>query len=153
MFKAAATKVDDFDGTLVRSTKKDVLERAGLVLRMLDLHGLAHLRLEITMNNSMVTHKSKGGQHLASESPDESCREANEAVCFDEFIKIDAQKFHSNAEMTTEVEILRHFDDVVLFLGILGPVQLHQSRTQAKSGGKPTHFLRLSRILISTKAW
>ena len=42
-----------------------------------------------------------------------------EVVRLDKLVEVDAQELHRNAEMSTEVEVLRHLDDMVLLLGIL----------------------------------
>ena len=42
-----------------------------------------------------------------------------EVVRLDEFVEIDAQELHRNAEMSAEVEVLRHLDDIVFLIRIL----------------------------------
>ena len=58
-------------------------------------------------------------QHLTRETANEPGRETMEVVRLDELVEVDAQELHRNAEMSAEVEVLRHLDDMVLLLGIL----------------------------------
>jgi hypothetical protein len=85
------------------------------------------------MYNAVMTHESQGAQHLGGKAANESSREANESVCFDQFVQIDAKEFHSNAEMVTEVKMLSHFDDVVLFIRVLYGVSVHQCQQQGNA--------------------
>lgn len=61
------------------------------------------------------------------------CRcKANETVSFDQLIKIYAEQLHSNAQVVPEVEMLCHFDHMMLFLSIpfaqvVKNLDLHQS--------------------------
>lgn len=80
---------------------------------------MSYLRLEITMNDPMVSHEGQRLQHLTSESANKGCREPDEVVRLDQFIKVDAQQLHRNAQVATKIEVLRHLDDVMLFVLIL----------------------------------
>lgn len=103
VFKAATTEVDNLDATFVWTTKQDVL------------------RLKVAMYNPVMTHQGQGSQHLTSESPDESCREPDEAVCLDELVKVDAQQLHGDAQVTAEIKVLSHLDHMVLLFRIPFP--------------------------------
>lgn len=67
----------------------------------------------------MVAHEREGLKHLTREATNETCREPVEIVRLDELIEVDAQQFHRNAKMTTEVEVFSHLDDMVLLFRIL----------------------------------
>ena len=75
--------------------------------------------LEVTVYDTMMTHEGERLQHLACEPADKTGCEAMEVVRLDELVEVDAQELHRNAEMSAEVEVLRHLDDMVLLLGIL----------------------------------
>jgi hypothetical protein len=85
---------------------------------------------------------------LACETPNQRCRKANKAIGFDKFVEVNAQKLHRNTEMASKVEMLRHSDDMMFLLMILrnNEVELFTKRLTH------THFRKLSKILISTKA-
>jgi hypothetical protein len=78
-----------------------------------------HLRLEITVYNSLLPHDIQGCQQLMGESPNQGRAESNEAVRLDQLVEVDAQEFGDDAKMTTEEEIIRNLDKVMLVLGIL----------------------------------
>ena len=101
MLETTASKVNDLDRALGRVAQQDVLG------------------LQVAVDDPVVAHEDEGEQHLAREAPDERSREADEAVRLDEFVQVDAEKFHRDTEVVTEVEVLRHLDDMVLLLGIL----------------------------------
>lgn len=105
------------------------------------------------MHNPVMTHQGQGSQHLTSESPDESCRESDKAVCLDELVEVDAQQLHGDAQVTAEIEVLSHLDHMVLLFRILGCIILKISfKIRNPFRIRRTHFRRLSRILISTSA-
>ena len=56
---------------------------------------------------------------MRRESSDEVGGETNKSVSLDELIQIDTKKLHCDAEMIPEVEVLGHFDNVVLLVCIL----------------------------------
>ena len=58
-------------------------------------------------------------QHLAREASNERRREADEPIRLDQFVKVDAQELHCDAKVAAEVEVFRHFDNVVLLIGVL----------------------------------
>ena len=99
--------------------KRTFLERHGEYKRLQAMESATYLRLEITVNDAMVAHERQRLQHLARETTNETGREAMEVVRLDQFVEVDAQELHRNAEMSAEVEVLRHLDDMVLLLGIL----------------------------------
>ena len=99
----------------------------------------------------MVAHQGQGQQHLARESTNQCRREACKAVRFDQLVQINAQKLHSNAEVISEIEMLRHFYDMMLLIWILRRHLITKACMLCCE--KRTHFLRSSRILISTNAW
>lgn len=66
-----------------------------------------------------MPHQVQRLEHLSSEAPNESGREPDKAVGLDQFVEVDAQQFHSNAQVSTEVKVLGHLDDVVLLVLIL----------------------------------
>jgi hypothetical protein len=73
MLQAATAEIDDFDGALCWMLQQDVF------------------RLQITMYNAVMAHEAQRQEHLVRKPPDERCREADEAVGFDEFVKVHAQ--------------------------------------------------------------
>lgn len=58
------------------------------------------------MDNPMVPKQRQGSQDLSREAPNQSRREAVEAICLDELVEIYAEKLGRDAEMTPEVERL-----------------------------------------------
>lgn len=79
----------------------------------------AYLRFQVAVNDVMMSHQRQGLKHLASEAPDESSGKAHETVGFDELVEVDAEQLHGDAEVVSEVEVLRHLDDIVLLLLVL----------------------------------
>jgi hypothetical protein len=110
---------------------------------------ITDLGFEITMNNSMTLHQRQRQQDLARETTNERCRKTNKAICFDELVKVDAQELHGDAEVTSEIKMLRHLDDMMFFVCILGK---GLNRHHIILLDVHTHLRRLSRILISTRA-
>lgn len=101
------------------------------------------------MNDTVMTHERKGHQHLACEAANKGSGKAHKAICLDQLIQIDTEEFHSNAKVVSEVEMLSHLDDVVLLVRIL---QSFSDSTIDTWAIQHTHFRKLSRILISTRA-
>lgn len=77
----------------------------------------------------MMSQQGHGIQHLDSEPPNEGRREAVEAVGFNELVEVDAQKLCDDAEMTSEVEVVCHHDNIVPFVRIL-PATSSQSTSK-----------------------
>ena len=67
----------------------------------------------------MMAHERERLQHLTCEAANEASREPMKVVRLDQFVKVNAQELHRNAQMTTEIEMLRHLDDMVLLFRIL----------------------------------
>jgi hypothetical protein len=101
------------------------------------------------MNYTMVPHQRERQQHLTCKTADQSRRKAHKTVSLDKFVKIDAKKFHGDAQVISEVEMLSHLNDMVFLLQILDRIRRQHSGPRSHSR---THLRRLSRILISTKA-
>lgn len=101
MFEARRPEVDDLDGTLRRMLEQNVL------------------RLEIAMNDSMMSKQRERAEDLRGESTDEGRRESSKAVGLDEFVEIDAEKFGDDAEMLSKRERVDHPNDEVLLFRIL----------------------------------
>ena len=78
------------------------------------------LRLQIAVYEPCVFQNGERVQKLGREDLDQLRAEALELVLFDELVQVDAQQLHRNAQVVTEVEVLLHLDDMVLFVGILG---------------------------------
>ena len=78
-----------------------------------------YLRFEIAVNYFVVAHKSQWLKHLGRKAPYKSCRKSNEAVRFDELVEVYAEQFHGDTQVTTEVEVLSHFDNMMFFIRIL----------------------------------
>ena len=58
-----------------------------------------------------------------------------EVVRLDELVEVDAQELHRNAEMSAEVEVLRHLDDMVLLLLVLCILLLSISNVNLLASG------------------
>ena len=71
------------------------------------------------MNNAVVPHQRQRHQHLTLETAYEGRCETNKAIRFDELVEIDAQEFHSDAEVAPKVEVFRHLDDIMFLIGVL----------------------------------
>lgn len=67
----------------------------------------------------MMAHQAQGHDHLACESPDQSCGEADKAIGLDQFVQVDAEQFHRDAEMVPEVKVFCHLDNMVLLIMVL----------------------------------
>lgn len=89
-------------------------------------------------------------QHLTCEPANKPSRKSHETVGLDKLIEVNAQELHRDAEMTTEIEMFRHLDDMVFLILVL-----RQSSIFAivLADNTHTHLRKLSRILISTRAW
>jgi hypothetical protein len=83
-----------------------------------------YLRLEITVHNAMAPHQLHTRQHLHCESPDDGSRKPVELICFDKFVEVDTEQLGNDAEVTSEIEVIRHSDHVMLVLWVLSPVSL-----------------------------
>jgi hypothetical protein len=79
----------------------------------------AHLWLEITMHDPVLSHQGQRHQHLIREATNKGGCEPDESVSFNELVQIDAQQFHCNAQMIAEIEMLIHLYDMVLFVRVL----------------------------------
>ena len=101
MFEAATAKVDHLDRTL------------GWVLEQYVLG------LQVTMHDPVVSHQSQRSEHLRREAADKIGGKPLKSICLDELVEVDAQQLHGDAEVTPEVEMFRHFDDMVLLIRIL----------------------------------
>lgn len=56
---------------------------------------------------------------MICEATNERGRKSNESIGFDQFIEVDAQQLHGNAQVITEVKMFGHFDNMMFFIGIL----------------------------------
>lgn len=79
----------------------------------------AHLRLEIAVDDTVVTHEDQAREELVREAPDQRRREADELVRLDELVEVDGEKLGGDAEVIAEVEGLDHADNVVLLVRVL----------------------------------
>jgi hypothetical protein len=118
VFEAAATEVDHLQSTLARMHEEHIL-RGLSQYHDSTLNQATHFRFQIAVNDPMMAHQHKSAEHLGRETADQGCGEANETICLDQFVQIDAEKLHRNAEMVAEVKVLRHLDDMVFLLRIL----------------------------------
>ena len=118
VFETAATEIDDLDRTLRGVAEEDVL-RSKISTRLSHSYASTYLWLQITVHNTMVSHQRERLQHLVRKPPDETGREPMEVVRLDQLVEVDAQELRRNAQMATEVEMLRHLEDVVLLVRIL----------------------------------
>lgn len=98
----------------------------------------------------MMTHKRQGHEHLTGKTAYESRRKTNETIGLDKFVEIDAQKLSRNAKMISEIEMLNHLENMVFAIRVLE--KTFKSNKGLDIRDQLTHFLRLSRILISTNA-
>ena len=71
------------------------------------------------MDDAVVTHECQGLQHLTCETTNQASRKSMEVVGLDQFIEVDAEQFHRDAQVTTEVEVLSHLDDMMLLVRVL----------------------------------
>ena len=71
------------------------------------------------MDNPMGSHELQGREHLDGESPDQRCRETTEVVCLDQLVQIDTEQFGDDAQMTSEIEMIRHSNHVMFIFWIL----------------------------------
>lgn len=74
------------------------------------------------MHNPVMAHQGQRGKHLTSEPSNEGCGESDEAVRLDELVEVDAQEFHGDTKMTTEIEVFSHLDHMVFLFGVLNCV-------------------------------
>jgi len=81
--------------------------------------GITNLWLKITVHYAMMPHQAQRQDHLTREASYQSSREPNKPVCFDQFVQVDAEQLHGNAEVIAEVEVFGHLDDMMLFFMIL----------------------------------
>jgi hypothetical protein len=97
---------------------------------------MQYLRLQIAVNDAVVPHQRQRHQHLTREAAYEGCCETNKAIRFDEFVEVDAQQFHSDAEVAPKVEVLRHLDDVMFLIGVLWNL-VSKERCEVKEVANP----------------
>lgn len=147
VFKATASKVNDLQGALGGVEKQHILQ-ASSASSSLDA-STTYLGLEITMYNLVLTHQHKRCKHLGRESTNKRRREPGESVGLDELVQVDAQQLSDDAQVVAERKVFVHLQDMILLLGILRAnlAALNSEKNQR------THFFKLSRILISTRAW
>ena len=84
--------------------------------------------LEVAVHDAMVAHESQRLQHLAREAADQASRETVEVVGLDELVVIDAEEFHSDAQVSTEVEMFGHFNDMMFLIRVLQMSSVHPPR-------------------------
>lgn len=96
MLEAATAEVYNFDSTLRGVSQQDIL------------------RLEITVHYAMMPHQAQRQDHLTREASYQSSREPNKPVRLDQFVQVDTEQLHRNAEMIAEVEVFGHFNDMML---------------------------------------
>lgn len=87
-----------------------------------------YLWFEITVHNSVVTHKDKRHEHLRGEPSDQRGCESNKCICFDQFIKIDTHQLHCYAQVIAEIKMIIHFNDVMFLIRILKRVSQQGSQ-------------------------
>lgn len=78
-----------------------------------------HLWFQITMYNAVVPHECQRLQHLTSEPANQCGSESDKVIGFDQLVEVDTQQFRCNAEMTPEVEVFRHFDNMMFLVRVL----------------------------------
>lgn len=71
------------------------------------------------MHDTMMAHQRQRQKHLTCEPPYERSGKSYETVRLDELVEVDAQELHRDAEVASEIEILGHFDDMMLLLLVL----------------------------------
>lgn len=71
------------------------------------------------MNDSVLPHQRQRHQHLTREATNERGRESNESIGFDQFVQVNTQQLHRDAQVIAEVEMFSHFDNMVFFIRIL----------------------------------
>jgi hypothetical protein len=79
----------------------------------------AYLWFEITVDNTMRPHELQRSEHLNCESPYQCRRESAKVVGLDQLVQVDTEQFGDNTEMTSEIEMIRHSNHVMLILWIL----------------------------------
>ena len=89
---------------------------------------------------------------MSRKAPDEIRCETRKIVGLDQLVQVDAQKFHSDTQMATEIEVFRHFDNMVFLISVLSREVRYCSVT-CNYDRIRTHLRKLSNILISTNAW
>lgn len=118
MLHTAASEIDDLDGALRRVAEKNILAMYQSK-HVPEAKRITNLRLQITVHHAMMPHQAQGQQHLARKTTNQRRGEASERVCLDQLVEIYAQKLHGDAQMIPEVEMFRHFDDMMSSFGIL----------------------------------
>jgi hypothetical protein len=117
VLEAATAEIYDFDSTLRGVSQQNILNR---VTRQFTCKaGTTNLWLEITVHYAVMPHQAQRHYHLAREAPYQSGREPNKPVCLDQFVQIDAEQFHSDAEVIAEVKVFSHLDNMMFFFLVL----------------------------------
>jgi len=117
MLEAATAEIDDLDSTLRRVPQQDILN--SVTRQSACDTGTTNLWLQITVHYAMMPHQAERQYHLAREASYQCGRKPNKPVCFDQFVQVDAEQFHGDAEVVAEVEVLSHFNDMMLFFLVL----------------------------------
>lgn len=81
------------------------------------------------MYNAVMSHQGQGLQHLTGEASNQSGGEAYEAIGLDQFVQVDAQELHGDAQVTAEIKMLSHFDNMVLLFSVLNNHGIRQLST------------------------
>lgn len=151
MVEAAASKVNDFDTTFRWMPKKDVLTwTVNQNKPYSNNYNPSDLWFQVTVHDTVMPHEGQRQQHLACETTDEGSRKSYEAIGLDQLVQVDTEEFHGDAQMVSEIEMFRHFDNMMFFIGILKRRLTYQLAGYQRI--IRTHLRRLSRILISTNA-
>lgn len=79
----------------------------------------SYLWLKIAVNDPVRPHQLQRGEHLGSETPNQSCCKSAEIVGLDQLVQVDAEKLGDDAQMTAEIEMVRHPNHVMFVLWVL----------------------------------
>ena len=76
-------------------------------------------RLQITVNNTQSKQSIETLQDGVGHLADKRCTETAEVAAFQQVIKIDAQQFEGDANMSSKDKVFQHVNDVQLVFSIL----------------------------------
>ena len=71
------------------------------------------------MHDTVVPHKSQWLKHLTRKTTNQRRSEPDKTIRLDQLVQVDAQKLHRNAQVTTEVEVFCHLDNMMLLIVVL----------------------------------
>ena len=79
------------------------------------------------MDNAVVTHECQRLQHLTCEATNQAGCESVEVVRLDQLVEVDAEEFHRDTQVPTEVEMFCHLDDMMLLVRVLAQNESRRS--------------------------